>query len=92
MYDGKEDREEALSEKPSGFQMVREDDCIAQLQLSAAHFYVSSLIWCLFYQHIECWRVVLVTHSQMMILYRKGLGVVIGKLGLILFVLIRGYG
>lgn len=91
MYDGKEDREEALSEKPSGFQMAQEDDCM-ELQLSTAHFYVSSLIWCLFYQHIESWRVVLVTHSQMMVLYRKGHGVVIGKLGLILFGLIRGYG
>lgn len=37
-------------------------------------------------------EVVLVTHSQTMILYRKGRGIVIGKLGLILFVLIRVYG
>lgn len=89
---GKGTGEAALSEKLSGFQMAQEDDCIEEPQFSAAHFCVSSLIWCLFCQHIECWKVVLVTHSQTMILYRKGHGIVIGKLGLILFVLIRVYG
>lgn len=59
---------------------------------SRQHISVSSLIWCLFCQHIECWKVALVTHSQMMTLYRKGRGTVIGKLGLILSVLIRVYG